>query len=131
MKKGKWNYTEDIEYTVVEVMLSRVPEIPFHWQNSMSGEVCQAVLIKHGDYQFMIDNQDGSGLNKISKGGGPDSYSAHISGCETIREIPEHEWNQWNPIEHKKRRQHHDDWLKEHHPEQFQKIESLRKHIQS
>ena len=131
MKEGKWNYTEKIEYTVIEVLLLEVPETPLHWQNAFAGEVCQAVFCKTRTHQFIIDNQDGSGLHKVAQGGGPGCYSAHIDACEFIGNVPESEWIQWNPIEHIKRRDHRHTWMKQHFPEGFKRMEMLREQIQS
>lgn len=111
MKKGKWNYTENIEYTVLLVKVLAVKEPKMHWQNAFVNEERQVVLVKcKGGHQFWIDNQDGSGLLKISKGGGPDSYSAHINEFEFIRELQEREWQQFDKIKFELSRMKVEDW---------------------
>lgn len=126
MKKGKWNYTEEIEYTVLLVKLLPVEKPPMHWQNAFAGEERQVVKITHGDYSFYIDNEDGSGLHKISRGGGPDSYSAHIEGFDIIRDLPEQEWNQWDIEKHDEFRKKSDAWAAKHFPEEHKKVQALK-----
>ncbi len=134
MKKGKWNYTEHIQYKVVLVKLLPVPETPMHWQNAFAGQERQVVWINYdfpGETPFLIDNQDGSGLLKISRGGGPDSYSAHIGHYEFIRDLPESEWISWSKVLHDVNRKKVDDWQEEHFPEEFARMNKLRQAIQS
>lgn len=132
MKKGKWNYSEDIEYRVVLVKLLKVHETPMHWQNAVAGKERQVVEVhaRNNTSVFHIDNQDGSGLFKIAKGGGPDSYSAHLGEFVFIREIPEPEWQQWNPLLHIQLREECECWQKENYPEKFEQMQSLKKLIQ-
>jgi len=47
MKKGKWNYIEDILYTVVLVRLHEVEGTPLHWQNVFAGQERQVVEVMH------------------------------------------------------------------------------------
>lgn len=130
MKKGKWNYTEDIEYRVVLVRLHKTDERPMHWQNALVGELRQVVEVNYnrdGETKaFYIDNQDGSGLKKISAGGGPDSYSAHVAGFDLISEVPESEWQQWDPVLHKTERDKCDAWQAANFPVEFERMKGLR-----
>lgn len=130
MKKGKWNYTEKIEYTVLLVKLLPVSEPKMHWQNAFVNTERQVVLIKpKSGNQFWIDNGDGSGLLKISNGGGPDSYSAHVSEFEFIRELPESEWQQWNPKLYYSYREQCENWQKLNFPNEYERIKKLREAI--
>jgi len=131
MKKGKWNYTQDILFQVVNVVLGPAESIPLHWQNAFQGETIQAVLIRDfAGYEFLIDNEDGSGLLKISRGGGPDSYSAHIDGKFEIGcTVPEEKWNQWDEHVSFLRREFVDAWREEHYPEEFRKLQALKASI--
>lgn len=134
MKKGFWNYTEEIEYTVILVKLLKQLSPPLHWQNAFEGQERQVVAItcKRTDgskEQFWIDNEDGSGLRKIEKGGGPDSYSAHLGSFEFIRELPESEWQEYSPLIHKLQREICDNWQRTNYPEDFKRMEALRKMI--
>jgi hypothetical protein len=132
MKKGKWNYTEDIEYTVVMVKIAKVPEQPLHWQNvwaANSMDEIQAVKVVHNGKPFYIDNTDGSGLKKIAALGGPDSYSAHINmnyALELKEVTDETAWHRWDPFIHKQRKQFEDNWNEINHPEEYKKILLLR-----
>ncbi|MFT3704686.1 MAG: hypothetical protein QM802_20140 [Agriterribacter sp.] len=132
MKKGKWNYTEEIEYTVIEVKLLPINEKIAHWQNAFAGNIQQVVKVIYNrpgqnSYTFWIDNSDGSGLRKIEKGGGPDSYHADIGPFEFIREVPESEWRQWDPLIHQAKTIQVDNWHKENmDPLQYKNLQSLR-----
>lgn len=134
MKKGKWNYTEDIEYRVILVKLLAADK-PLHWQNRLVGEERQIVEVLHRkgegeeEYRFWIDNADGSGLRKIERGGGPDSYSAHVDGFEMIRELDESEWQQWDKDKWEAERIAGDEWQKKNFPEEYKQMLSLRKMI--
>lgn len=135
MKKGKWNYTEDIYYKVILVRLHKVEEPPMHWQNAFAGQERQVLdiwyTIKGVEKHFYIDNYDGSGLLKISKGGGPDSYSAHVSGFSYLRDLPESEWQQFDKHRYEISRVLVDEWQKTNFPEDFKKMEALREMIRS
>lgn len=130
MKKGKWNYTEDIEYRVIIVRLHKVDDPPMHWQNAFIGQERQVVEINyqtHGVQKaFFIDNQDGSGLLKISKRGGPDSYHASVAGNEFIRELPEEQWQQFDKDLYLQGRAASEQWQKINFPESYAKVQRMK-----
>jgi hypothetical protein len=126
MKKGFWNYTEEIEYTVVLVKILPVEKPPMHWQNAFVGQERQAVKVSYKDYSFLIDNADGSGLKKIAARGGPDSYHASIEANEFIRDLPESEWQQFDKFKFDRYRFLSDAWQKEKYPEEYKKIQALK-----
>jgi hypothetical protein len=129
--KGKWNYTEPIDYRVIVVRLLPVPGTPLHWQNVFAGEHRQVVEITHSDgCVFMIDNADGSGLLKIKNGGGPDSMSRHVEGCEFIGLVPDDQAQQFNEIKCRAIDMQVDTWQQERYPEEWKRLESLRKAAQ-
>lgn len=127
MKKGNWNYTEPILYTVVQVLIGEVDSKPMHWQNAFAGELRQAVKISaENGYTFYIDNEDGSGLLKIQRGGGPDSYSAHLDvHFKVIRELPEIEWQHFDLEKHKAKINSVDLYQQEKNPIEFERLQSL------
>lgn len=134
MKKGKWNYSEDIEYRVILVKLHHVSDPKMHWQNAFVGEERQVVEIStktaNGIYVFLIDNNDGYGLLKISRGGGPDSFSAHVDGgFDFVKELPENEWQQTSKVLHDRDRAIVNEWQKTNFPDEFEKLEALRNAI--
>lgn len=136
MKQGKWNYTEDIEYDVILVRLHEAKEPKTHWQNAFAGQERQVVRVAYEDKfgkqkRFFIDNQDGSGLRKIDRGGSPDSYHASIDGFDLIRELPESEWQRWDPALHQKSQADADEWMKKNYPEDYEQMLSLRSYIQA
>lgn len=131
MKKGFWNYTEPIFYSVVIVRLFPVKDPPNHWQNAFAHQERQAVRISTPDEKeiFFIDNGDGSGLKKIEARGGPGSMSRHIqAGCFEIVEAfpPESSWQQYDPAKRRETDQVVEDWQKEHHPEQYAKMQRMK-----
>jgi len=133
MKKGKWNYSEEIYYKVVLVRIAEQHDTPMSWQNAFAGMVRQAVAIESegGQHRFLIDNEDGTGLLKILRGGGPDSYSAHIGIHEIIEDVPESEWIQYDPVLHKRQRGMVDAWQQANFPEDFARMQKLRDMIVS
>lgn len=124
-----WNYEEKIEFRVLNTRLRQVTSRESHWQNAFVGEICQIIeVIPPGkDKSFFIDNEDGSGLLKLVKNGGPDSYHASIGDFDLIEEVPIAYAKFFDPIKHKERRIKSDLWMKEHFPELHKKLEALRK----
>lgn len=128
MKTGKWNYTEDIEYKVVIVKLHAVPNTPMHWQNAFAGQERQAVhIIGPRKEVFLIDNQDGSGLLKVTNGGGPEFYHASIDEHEYIKDLPEDAWQAPDPNLFAENRRIAREYQRKADPEGFEKLELLLK----
>jgi hypothetical protein len=130
MKQGKWNYIEDITYRVVNVRLLPVSDPKMHWQNAFAGEIIQAVEVTGRGESFLISNQDGSGLRKIHRGGGPDSGSWHIADHELLDEVTDESlWFSydpalWDAIERKS-----DAWSAKHFPEEHKRSQALKASI--
>lgn len=134
MKKGKWNYTENIRFKCIVARLLPVAN-PMHWQYRLAGQERQIVEIEYcpdgiKPYKFWIDNGDGSGLRKIERLGGPDSYSAHVAEFEFISDLPESEWKQWDPELHNLQNAEMEAWQKENHPEEYGRLLKLREGLQ-
>ncbi len=130
MKKGKWNYTENIEYRVVLVELHKVDNPVLHWQNAFTGETHQAVEVYcQNGYKFLIHNEDGSGLLKITNGGGPDSYHASIdyANCEVLQEVPPEAWIKFRDDLREITTQRIKAWQKENHPEEYEYLRKMLK----
>lgn len=133
MKKGFWNYTEPVTYRVVLVKLLAVDQPRMHWQNALAGEERQAVEITQhaeqgdcGNYVFLIDNGDGSGLLKLEAGGGPGSMHRSVQNFELIGEVTETEWQQWDPQLCKLTDLRVEAWQAENYPEDFAKLKALQ-----
>jgi hypothetical protein len=138
MKDGFWNYTEPIKYRVVYVQLFPVKEPVLHWQNAFVGEIHQAVQVYHfrpdGECRpFLISNQDGSGIKKMEKGGGPDSQSWHIvlEACVIGNEVPEPLWNTWSEFATAHMEGIVEQWQEENYPEQFKRLQALKQTIKN
>lgn len=127
MKKGFWNYTEPIIYTVILAKIKKVDDPPLHWQNAFVGEERQIVEIMHENDCFYIDNGDGSGLKKIAEGGGFRSYHASVDNFDLIRELPEDEWQQPDPVKREEDKRKVEAWQRENYPEHFRQLERLMK----
>ncbi|MBN8668746.1 MAG: hypothetical protein J0M30_14710 [Chitinophagales bacterium] len=129
-REGKWNYTEDIQYRVLKVIIKPVESNKMHWQNAFAGKFRQIVEIKHKDYPpFYIDNEDGSGLRKIAKGGGPDSYHADVSDFDFVEFVPQMLWFAWDPMKHKILGIIVDKYQKEVCPEEYEKLKQLQESL--
>lgn len=134
MKKGKWNYSEGIEYRVILVKIHAVKEKPMYWQNAFEGQERQIVEVEyfHPDGSkglFWLDNQDGTGLAKIEKGGGPDSYSAHLeeNTFDFIRELEESEWQYFDVLIYNLNRAQVDEYQKTNFPKDYEEMQSFKR----
>jgi hypothetical protein len=143
MKNGFWNYTQPITYRHVLVRILPVSAPGLHWQNAFAGKEIEALEIayepetihldpmpeKVDRYIFYIDNQDGLGILKIQRGGGPDSGSRHISvdSMEILRELSDVEaTHAFSPSHHLEVEHKIDHWQKTNHPAEYQKLKALR-----
>jgi hypothetical protein len=126
MKKGKWNYTESIEFRVIVVKLLPVPATPLHWQNAFVNENRQVVEVTHNGRSFLIDNADGSGLLKIEAGGGPGSMSRHIDAFEFIGLVPDDQVQEWSPFKCRLIDAQVDKWQQENYPGEHKKLQALK-----
>jgi hypothetical protein len=134
MKNGFWNYTEPITYRVILVNIRQVIHPPMHWQNAFVGKQRQAVQVYYFDHMgecktFLLDNEDGSGILKIEKGGGPDSMSRHIplECADVINEFTD--TGLWKMYNEEKRRQidrEVDQWSATNYPEDHARIQALK-----
>lgn len=132
MKKGKWNYTENIDYRVVIVRIEATPN-KMHWQNAFMGEMREVVEIisrrpRETPYTFYIDNADGSGLLKIARGGGPDSMSRHLD-VENIyvqSAVDPDKWQHWDVGKCLAIDQEVDEYQKKADPEKYAELEALK-----
>lgn len=129
MKNGFWNYTEPVTYRVVLVKLFPVKTPPLHWQNAFAGHTRQAVEINYPEQApFYIDNGDGQGLLKAESRGGPECGSRHIQGgaFEIVAEVDEGQWQHLEGGLYRETQAAIDNWQKETHPEEWQKMQDLK-----
>lgn len=129
--QGYWNYTEEITYRVIVVRLLEIPDKPLWWQNVYAGEHRQVVEVtSKGGHVFLIDNADGSGLAKIAAGGGPHSPHRSIDGHEFVGLVPDDMAQQWSLEKCLAIEAHIDNWQRERYPEEWERLQGLRKTIE-
>lgn len=129
-KDGFWN-GEPASFTVISYEVLR-NENKNHWQNMFVGEKRQGVLITQYDQSWLIDNQHGDGYCKVTIGMGSPRYGHksvvehNVLGC-----LPESEWKTvYNSMMITKEGNDHDQWIQTNSPEDWKKIEGLRKMIE-
>lgn len=75
--KPHWNY-ELCEAWLGSIIVGEAQR-PTFWHVPFTGQRRKCVKIKQGDEVFYIDDEDGSGYQKVfERGGGPDTHSAHL-----------------------------------------------------
>ena len=94
MNKALWN-GEPCTFEVINVELTETdPRFPNYWGAAFLGQVRQAIRVQSWGEPFVIDNEDGSGYTKITKGAG--MWTAAHRGIGPHRElgpVPRTEWN--------------------------------------
>lgn len=131
MKKGFWN-GEPATFTVVEYEVTKSEE-PLYWNNLNVGTRRQAIQIKQDEWIWLIDNQFGDGYYKVTAGKGMWT-SAHksITGPINVIYVPENKWI--TKIDHvgmKKENDAYEEWQKANHPDDYNRLQSLKKVIMS
>jgi hypothetical protein len=126
MQQGFWNFTEPVQYRVLNVEFLPVPETLLHWQNAFVGQTGQVLEINYAGKSFYIDNRDGSGLRKIEAGGGPNSMSRHVGSMVVLGELQEKDWQAWDPAICEDLEKKVVAWQKANHPEEFKKLQALK-----
>lgn len=76
--KPQWNY-QPAEAWRGSVIVGKSP-VATWWCAGLLGQRRKCVRVRSWDKEFFyLDDEDGSGSRKVfERGGGPDSYSAHI-----------------------------------------------------
>ena len=127
MKKGNWNYTEDIMWRVVFIKLLPVSEPKAHWQNALAGQKVQAIEVSYPKQApFLIFNDDGTGHYKVTHGGGPNLPHRSIDKHEFISEVPESQVMEYDPIIETWINSICDDWCKANHPDVWERLKALK-----
>jgi len=132
MYKGKWNYSEDVNYEFVTYEVQS-PATPTWWYGAFVGQTRQGILVTtENKDQFLIDNQHGDGYNKILSNGCPGTMHKSVSEYE-LKGIcdPESEIRKLNHNALIDERKTCDFWLKENHPEVYEKSMALRDLIEN
>lgn len=55
----------------VKVIVADAPEVPMYWARGFIGQERAAVQVTYEGKTFYLDNEDGSGWNKVMNGGSP------------------------------------------------------------
>lgn len=70
----------------------------FLWFTPFIGHIFQAVKVTQGGQSFFMNNEDGTGLLKVTKGLGSPSYGHRsIYPQEVIEDLPVERWIQYSP----------------------------------
>jgi hypothetical protein len=129
MKKGFWNYTQEIEFQPVLVEVVKIDEPKTHWQNAFVGTVRQGVQCFRGNYSWIMDNEDGSGYEKIKRLGGPDSGHRDLTNCKIIEVQDDDKINDFHLLKYIAINEDVDNWQSATHPEEYKKLKALRETI--
>lgn len=129
MKQGNWN-GEPCEYEVIMVKVEKTTEFKMPWTEPFEGTIRQAVKVKSKGEEFIIDNEDGSGLEKLYNGGMWTSGHRSITECTELMPVePEHWITSLNREKELEINKQIDDYWREKDPETFSKIEKMKASI--
>lgn len=134
----KQNYQWQREPVKVEFGLSTVrenKEKSLWWYNFECNEsypkgvgVIAAIrIITKDDYSFVLANHSGIGVHKLINGGWP-NYS-HFDLPDTSFKKGGFRITEFDELEYSRHEAERNKWQKENYPEEYKKIESLRKII--
>lgn len=83
-----WNY-EPTPCRIVRVVVGPCLKETF-WHNGLEGTVREAVEVEYGGDKFYLDNEDGTGWFKVTKGrGGPDYGHSSLPVAEVLESCGE------------------------------------------
>jgi len=110
MEKGYWN-GEPAEFRVVVIVVGDEPDHQkehfakhrpdqkrYLWFVPFIGTERQAVEVTYGDSKFYLDNADGNGIRKVTKGmGSPTHGHKSIYPERILHEVPKEHWQLFHP----------------------------------
>lgn len=98
VEQGFWQGAE-VEIACCLVKLNKNTEQPLHWYNAFTNTERQAIEVVYKEpngnevQKFLIDNNNGTGFYKVTKGkGSPRFPHASLGPCEIVRYLPADEW---------------------------------------
>lgn len=127
--KGLWN-GEPAQISVVEYEVTKSDK-PLYWNNLHVGTRRQALQVNQHGQSFLIDNQFGDGYYKVTEGKGM-WRSGHKSIEKPINVKPLPDDQCITVYDHegiKKEETTYEDWQKENYPEEYKRLQSLKKTI--
>lgn len=126
MKQGYWN-GEPCEYEVLIVKVGKTTEFKMPWFEPFEGTLRQVVKVKSQGEEFVIDNEDGSGLEKLFNGGMWTSGHRSITEYSIISQVPPEKINtSLNRGKQLEINKQIDDYWREKDPETFAKLEKMK-----
>ncbi len=130
MKKGYWNGEHTATFVGVTYEVTQSDK-ELHWQNMFIGKRRQGIKITYNKSTWIIDNEHGDGHYKVTVGlGSPQCGHKSIFNPINVIEIPDDEINVKIDVDgFKAEDEAHDKFMEEKNPEEYKKIESLRKFI--
>lgn len=127
---GYWN-GEPCEIEVIRIKMIDSPDVPLlFWGKPFYGEPRQAIRVFYGKEPFVIDNEDGMGYRKVTKGMGSPSYG-HRSIFAFEEMYPEAPIDviKWNSEKYKFIELKIEAYFIEHHPKEWNNLKSLKNSI--
>ncbi|MFA6058934.1 MAG: hypothetical protein WC756_12100 [Taibaiella sp.] len=126
-KIGFWNGVRNIEFTCVTYEVTKA-DGEVHWQNMFVGQRRQGVFIRTPDDVWIIDNEHGDGIYKVTTGlGSPRCGHKSVVNPINVIPIPEEQWfTKYNVECMRAENDQHDEWIKENYPEQYKKLKVLQ-----
>lgn len=127
--KGYWN-GEPATFKGVTYEVTK-PATETWWQSQYIGQRRQGIEITYEGATWIIDNQNGDGFFKVTRGmGSPRCPHKSIDNPINLEYLNDSEINKMLDTEGLKTESDaHRNWMKENHPELYERSESLRNHI--
>lgn len=88
--KTEWNYEPCTALRCI-VIVGDTGRFPSYWARQYVGNERFAVEIKYNGSTFYIDDEDGSGWDKVTNGGGPDMPHKSLD-VDKVLERLDHTW---------------------------------------
>ena len=126
--KGFWN-GERATFKGVTYEVTK-PEVSTWWQSRFIGQRRQGIEVTYEESTWIIDNQHGDGFFKVTRGmGSPRCPHKSIHNPINVEYLNDSEINKMLDTEGLKAESDaHRDWMKENHPELYERSETLRNH---
>lgn len=133
--KGFWNGEPVLVRPILIRMIESENDPKCFWGRIFYGKPRQALEIKPIDAEewppFVIDNDDGWGLRKVTEGlGSPRHGHRSINDHDEVAEIPETHVQYFDPLKYKDTERKVEKWIEETYPEDHRRLLSLKKTIQ-
>lgn len=130
---GFWNGENTATFTACIVKPKLNAEKPMYWHNVFAGQERQAIEITYGGETWVIDNENGDGYVKVTKGMGSPSYGhKSYSEYDFVSYIPQEDMLiAISPMTEHLEQQKIDDYQKTNFPKEFEENKNLLNMVRS